>query len=95
VNENKLASVEATRKLNLPVLPLPTTLIALRMLEGGGDVNTAPHTAALSMPRPTKPTTHTMSVTHHRKSEYLEAGCCGPRFYCMAPSPMEKQMHQF
>ena len=64
LNESKLAAVEATRKINLPLLPLPTTLIALRMLEGGGDVNTAPHTAALSMPGPTYPTINTDNISN-------------------------------
>ena len=40
---------------DIPGLLVATDLMAARMLAGGGDVNTAPATAALSIPQPTKP----------------------------------------
>ena len=39
----------------VPVFPLPTARIAARILCGGGDANTEPAMAPLSMPLPTKP----------------------------------------
>ena len=41
----------------IPLAPDASTLMAARMELGGGEVNTAPATAALNMPGPTYPET--------------------------------------